>query len=291
MKKKNPLPTVIMLLFFLTGLSLLLYPSISEYWNSFHQTRAIAGYEEKVAQLGENESLEMFENAREYNQQLLTKQHPHFLSKEEKETYESLLNPRGTGIMGHIEIPTLDVSLPIYHGTKEEILQVAVGHLEWTSLPVGGQSTHCVLSGHRGLPSAKLFTELDKLVKGDTFLLKILDQILLYEVDQIQIVEPHETQALAITEGKEYCTLVTCTPYGVNSHRLLVRGHRVYEQQTAGIARVTADAVQIEPVLVAFVLAIPALTVLVVGMIICDGRKVRSTVILRELKMRGDQNV
>ena len=170
--------------------------------------------------------------------------------------------------MGYIEIPTIGVTLPIYHGTDETVLQVAIGHLEWTSLPVGGESSHCVVSGHRGLPSAKLFTDLDKLVVGDVFIFRVLDEILTYEVDQILIVEPHETEALRIEKGKDLCTLITCTPYGVNSHRLLVRGHRIENQEEAVIIRVTADATQIEPVIVAPIVAIPMLLVLLIGLLI-----------------------
>ena len=170
----------------------------------------------------------------------------------------------GLGIMGYIDIPGIDCSLPIYHGTEESVLQIAVGHLEWSSLPVGGESTHCVLSGHRGLPSAKLFTNLDKLQAGDIFLLRVLDEVLTYEVDQILIVEPQETGALRIEKGKDYCTLVTCTPYGINTHRLLVRGHRIDNIEEAKTVRVTADAIQIEPLLVAPVVAIPILLLLMI---------------------------
>ena len=175
--------------------------------------------------------------------------------------------------MGYIEIPEIDVSLPIYHGTEDPVLQVAIGHLEWTSLPVGGESTHCVLSGHRGLPSAKLFTDLDRLVVGDRFRLGVLDQVLTYEVDQILIVEPQDTEALLIEEGKDLCTLVTCTPYSINTHRLLVRGHRVETEKDAKNVRVTSDAIQIEPYLVAPVVAAPILLVLLLGLLIPRRRK------------------
>ena len=166
--------------------------------------------------------------------------------------------------MGYIELPSIDCSLPIYHGTEESVLQIAIGHLEWSSLPVGGESTHCVLSGHRGLPSAKLFTNLDKLQEGDVFLLRVLDEVLTYEVDQILIVEPQEIAALQITEGEDLCTLVTCTPYGINTHRLLVRGHRIENAPEARLVRVTADAVQIEPLLVAPIVALPMLLLLLI---------------------------
>ena len=186
------------------------------------------------------------------------------MSEEQKKQYEQLLNVSGDGIMGYIEIPSINCSLPIYHGTQESVLQIAVGHIEWSSLPVGGASSHCVVSGHRGLPSAKLFTNLDELSKGDTFMLRVLDEVLTYEVDQILIVEPQETGALQIEEGKDYCTLVTCTPYGINTHRLLVRGHRIDNIEEAKTIRVTADAIQIEPLLVAPVVATPILLLLII---------------------------
>lgn len=204
-----------------------MYPSVSNYWNSFTQSRAIAGYADKVAALNEDQYTALWEAANKYNQALLERFNTYLLEEEQRAEYEKLLNVSGTGVMGYIEIPDIDCTLPIYHGTEESVLQIAVGHLEWTGLPVGGKSTHCVLSGHSGLPSAELFTNLDKLEEGDLFMLHVLDEILMYEVDQILIVEPHETDALKIVEGEDYCTLMTCTPYGVNSHRLLVRGHRV----------------------------------------------------------------
>ena len=166
--------------------------------------------------------------------------------------------------MGYIEIPEIKVSLPIYHGTRESVLSIAIGHIEGSSLPVGGESTHCVLSGHRGLPSARLFSHLDKLAEGDIFLLQTLEETLTYEVDQIRIVEPQEIAGLAIEEGKDYCTLVTCTPYGINTHRLLVRGHRVANAEEAKIARVTSDALQIDPMIIAPVVAVPMLLALLI---------------------------
>ena len=270
---RKHLSTIVLLFILFIGLSLLLYPTASDYWNSFHQTRAIATYAENVANLDNNQYDQLWEDARAYNQALPFRSNPYYLSEEQKAQYESLLDVSGLGVMGYIEIPEIDVSLPIYHGTEESVLQVAVGHLDWTSLPVGGESTHCVLSGHRGLPSAKLFTNLDKLREGDTFLLRILDEVLTYEVDQILIVEPQETAALRVVEGKDYCTLVTCTPYGINTHRLLVRGHRVDNAEQAKTIRVTADAVQIEPLLVAPIVAIPMLLILLVLLLLPRRRK------------------
>lgn len=258
------LSTFFLILVLLIGLSLLLYPSVSDYWNSFHQSRAIASYAEQVANLDNDTYDHLWEDARAYNRSLLLRDNAFLLSEEQKADYVRLLDVSGLGIMGYIEIPSIDVSLPIYHGTEESVLQIAVGHLDWTSLPVGGMSTHCVLSGHRGLPSAKLFTDLDRLVEGDVFMLRVLDEVLTYEVDQVLIVEPHETDALNIVEGEDYCTLVTCTPYGINTHRLLVRGHRIENIEEAKVVRVTADAIQIEPLLVAPIVAIPMLLVLLI---------------------------
>ena len=264
MKKKGNFLNILLVLVFLVGLSLLLYPSVSDYWNSFHQTRAIATYSEEVANLENEQYDEIWEAAQQYNRSLTERGNAYLLSDEQKEAYEKLLDVSGLGVMGYIEIPEIDVSLPVYHGTEESVLQIAVGHLDWSSLPVGGESTHCVLSGHRGLPSAKLFTNLDKLTEGDTFVLRVLDEVLTYEVDQILIVEPQEIGALQIVEGQDYCTLVTCTPYGINTHRLLVRGHRIENIEEAKVVRVTADAIQIEPLLVAPIVAIPILLLLLI---------------------------
>ena len=272
-KKKDNYITLLLFLILLAGLSLLLYPSVSDYWNSLHQTRAIATYAEEVANLNQDQYDEIWAAAESYNASLTDRVNAYQLSDAQKEEYQQLLNVSGLGVMGYIEIPEIDVSLPIYHGTEDPVLQVAVGHLEWTSLPVGGESTHCVLSGHRGLPSAKLFTNLDKLREGDTFLLRVLDEILTYEVDQILIVEPQDTAALEIVEGQDYCTLVTCTPYGINTHRLLVRGHRIDNIEEGKTVRVTGDAVQLEPLLVAPVVAIPMLLILLILLLLPRRRK------------------
>lgn len=272
-KKGNSLITILLVLIFFLGLSLLLYPTVSDYWNSRHQTRAIATYAEKVTSLDTDTYDQVWQDARTYNESLLTRSNTYLLSEEQKAEYQRLLDVSGLGIMGYVEIPEIDVSLPIYHGTEESVLQIAVGHLEWSSLPVGGESTHCILSGHRGLPSAKLFTNLDKLQVGDEFLLQVLDETLTYEVDQILIVEPHETDALRITEGEDYCTLVTCTPYGINTHRLLVRGHRIENAPEVRTVRVTADAIQIDPLIVAPVAAVPMLLVLLLVLLLPKRRK------------------
>lgn len=272
-KKNNNWTTVFLVLLLLAGVSLLLYPSLSDYWNSMHQTRAIASYAETVSQLDTAQYDEMWKAAQDYNRSLAQRETAFALTDEQKAAYESLLDVSGLGVMGYIEIPGIDCSLPIYHGTEESVLQIAVGHLEWSSLPVGGEGTHCVLSGHRGLPSAKLFTNLDKLAVGDTFLLRILDEVLTYEVDQILIVEPEQVDALGIVPGEDYCTLVTCTPYGINTHRLLVRGHRVENMPEAARMHVTADATQFDPLLVAPVLAIPVLLLLLMILLVPKRRR------------------
>lgn len=271
--KKGVLSTIILILIFLVGLSLLLYPTVSDYWNSLHQSRAIAEYAEQVAALDNSLYDALWEDARAYNAALPSKTDRYEMSDEERAEYESLLNVSGNGIIGYIEIPLIGCSLPIYHGTDESVLQIAVGHIEGSSLPTGGTGTHCVLSGHRGLPSAKLFTNLDKLTEGDTFMLRILDETLTYEVDQILIVLPYEMDALEIDPEADYCTLVTCTPYGINSHRLLVRGHRVENQEEAKTVRVTADAMQIEPLLVAPLVAAPMLLVLLIVLLVTTRKR------------------
>ncbi|MDO4732895.1 MAG: class C sortase [Bacillota bacterium] len=270
MKKSNAI-NIILVIILLAGLSLLLYPSVSDYWNSFHQSQAIANYAENVSQLDEEQYSDLWSAAEAYNSSLLDRSSSYMLSEEQMAEYKSLLDPSGYGVMGYVEIPSINCSLPLYHGTEESVLQIAVGHLEWSSLPTGGPGTHCVLSGHRGLPSAKLFTDLDRLVEGDLFMLQVLDKVLTYEVDQILIVEPQETSSLRIFDGKDYCTLVTCTPYGKNTHRLLVRGHRVETIETKAAARVTSEAILIEPVIVAPVLALPMLLLLFI--ILCFPKK------------------
>lgn len=271
---RKHLSTILLVLVFLVGLSLLLYPSVSNYWNSFHQSVAIASYAESVANLNNDVYDRMMAEAIAYNKDLAMKQLDLEPDAEELARYDSILDATGTGIMGYIEIPTIKCSLPIYHGTGEAVLQIAAGHLTGTSLPVGGESTHCVISGHRGLPSARLFTDIDRLTVGDEFMIRTLDETLTYSVDQILIVLPYETKDLAIIEGKDLCTLVTCTPYGVNSHRLLVRGHRVETVNRVEI-RVTADAMQLEPMLVAPLVAAPMLLVLLIMLMTGTSKKKR----------------
>ena len=273
MKKKSSFVTAILIAAFFIGALLLLYPTISDFWNSFHQSRAIASYAEQVADLDENAYDRLWEDARIYNKTLGDRMNRFVMAEEQKKAYAALLNIADNGVMGYIEIPKVRCNLPIYHGTDEAVLQVAIGHVPGSSLPVGGESTHCVLSGHRGLPSAKLFTNLDELETGDVFMLRVLDETLTYEVDQIRTVLPNELGDLAIVEGEDYCTLVTCTPYGINSHRLLVRGHRVENHAGASTIRVTADAMQIEPLLIAPLVAVPMLLVMLVIVLIPHRRK------------------
>ena len=265
---KRHLSTLLLMLILVIGLSLLLYPTVSDYWNSLHQSRAITSYAEQVSDMNSEEYERIWAEAVAYNRELAQSAVAYALTPEQEQQYGTLLNVGGTGEMVYIEIPSIKVSLPIYHGTDDTVLQHAIGHIEWSSLPVGGESSHCVLSGHRGLPSAKLFTNLDKLSPGDTFILRVLDEVLTYEVDQILIVEPSGVDSLRIEEGQDYCTLVTCTPYGINTHRLLVRGHRVENAEEARSVYVTADAMQIEPLLVAPVIAAPMLLLLLIALLL-----------------------
>ena len=270
---KNNRSTILLILILLIGLSLMLYPSLADWWNSFHSSRAIASYVEQVANIDDAQYEELWDAAWDYNQSLLHRPNDFLLSDEQQEIYKSLLDIGGNGIMGYIEIPMIDVMLPIYHGTKESVLQIAVGHLDWTSLPVGGAGSHCVLSGHRGLPSARLFTDLDKLKVGDVFMLHVLNEILTYEIDQILIVEPQDTDPLLIEPGKDLCTMITCTPYGINSHRMLVRGHRIESQEEPKDIRITGDAVRIEPLMVAPIVAVPILLVLLIILLLPKQKK------------------
>lgn len=270
---KNKITTWILVLALLAGLSLLLYPTVSDYWNSLHASQAVATYAEDVKSIDKTQYDELLAAAHSYNESLHTRTNDFYLTDEQQAAYDTLLNIGQTGIMGYIEIPVIKLSLPIYHGTSDSVLQIAVGHLDWTSLPVGGTGTHCVLSGHRGLPSAKLFTNLDQMKTGDTFVIRVLDEVLMYEVDQILIVEPNNTSALTIEAGKDLCTLVTCTPYGINSHRLLIRGHRVENTPEAKMIRVVADAIQIEPLIVAPVVAAPVLLILFVMLMLPKRKK------------------
>lgn len=238
--KKKVITRILIALIFISGLSLLLYPFAANQWNNYRQSRLISSYDDAVSQMEEDGEIDytaQWERARAYNEELLPSVLPDSFAvaaaaEEPDEEYMACLNVAGDGMMGTVEIPKISITLPIYHTTSEEVLNIAAGHLEGSSLPSGGESTHAVISAHRGLPSASLFTDLDKLEEGDHFLLHILDETLAYQVDKITIVEPDQTEALTVEEGQDLVTLLTCTPYGVNSHRLLVRGYRVpYEPE------------------------------------------------------------
>lgn len=264
-KKKFSLSTLLLVLIFLAGLGIMFYPTFSDWWNSLHATQAIADYTDAVADLSEKQKVKMMKAAKKYNAALPNGTN-FTLTPEQYAEYESLLDVTGTGIMGYIQIPSIGVNLPIYHGTSEEVLQIAVGHIPGSSLPVGGKRTHAVLSGHRGLPSAKLFSDLDKLKEGDIFTVTVLDQMITYRADQIRIVLPEETDELAITEGKDYCTLITCTPYGVNSHRILLRGRRI--KNINGDIAITAEATRIPTYIVMLAVGIPLLFLMLLILLI-----------------------
>ncbi len=276
--KKLKLITKILIIAFIIGLSLLLYPSFSNYWNLKHATRAINEYSGSISDIDEADYESIWTSAVDYNRNLSGQKSLFSLSPDMKSRYLSELNVSGSGLMGYVEIPSIGVSLPVYHGTAESVLQVGIGHLEWSSLPTGGESTHCVLSGHRGLPSAKLFTDLNKLREGDVFMLNVLNETLTYEVDQIRTVLPNELGELTISEGNDYCTLVTCTPYGINTHRLLVRGHRI-ETAEAG-ASVISEAVLVDQLIVAFYLAVPLIIILFLMVMLKRPPKKKKTVII-----------
>ena len=269
--KKNR-STIILILIFLVGLSVMLYPTVSDYVNQKNQSRAVASYSEEVENLSDVDYQAYFDAADDYNRRLAETPDA-FYRPEEVSGYTDTLDVSGTGIMGYITISKIGVELPVYHGTSDGVLQVAAGHLEGSSLPVGGAGTHAVISAHRGLPSAKLFTNLDELEVGDTFTITVLDRVLTYEVDQISIVLPTETDLLQPVEGKDYVTLMTCTPYGINTHRLLVRGHRVETPDQYKHIRVTAEALKIEPIIVAPVMALPMLLILLIGMLLSTRKR------------------
>ena len=241
---------------FLVGVSVLLYPAFSDFWNSKTQTRMIVNYESILEEMKPEDYSVMFQEAYEYNAALQETDYP-FRDYKEVPGYYDTLKLEGTSIMGYLKIEKIGVELPIYHGTSDVVLNVGVGHLEGSSLPVGGESTHSVLSTHRGLPSAKLFSDLDRLEYGDTFQITVLDQVLTYQVDQVKIVTPKELNDLLVVEGMDYCTLFTCTPYGINTHRLLVRGRRIETILEKPALYVANEAFQIEPLMVTPAVAAP----------------------------------
>lgn len=264
--RKN-LPNYILVLVFFIGLSILLYPSVSNYWNSKTQSRAIVDYEAALASLKPEDYTELFGKADEYNRQLRTLSFP-LVEYIKIEGYKDQLSLSGEGVIAFIEIDNIDVRLPIYHGTAASILNFAAGHLEGTSLPVGGESTHSVITAHRGLPRSKLFTNIDRLVEGDVFHINVLNRRLTYEVDQILIVKPEEVGPISIVEGEDYMTLLTCTPYGINTHRLLVRGRRVETIGEKEEIYVAPEAFRIEPLIIVPIIAAPMLLILLIILLV-----------------------
>lgn len=272
MKKRKPdFTNLILVLVFFIGLSVLLYPTVSDWWNSKVQSRAIVDYEAMLKDLAPEDYTKVFAEADDYNQRMRQIAFP-LMYYDQVTGYEETLNVTGNGIMGYITIEKIKVELPIYHGTSEAVLNVACGHVQGSSLPVGGPSTHAVLSAHRGLPSAKLFTDLDKMEVGDVFTVTVLDRVLTYQIDQILIVKPNEVDALYVTEGEDFCTLITCTPYGINSHRMLVRGCRVETPEVKNIY-VATDAYRIDSLILTPIVAAPMLLVLLILLLIRHPKK------------------
>lgn len=269
-KKRVSFSTILLVLIMLAGLGVFLYPSVSDWWNSMHATQAIAGYVDAVADMSKEEKAEMMKAAKRYNDSRPNGANFN-LSEADFAEYEKILDITGTGILGYIQIPSIGVDLPIYHTVDEGVLQIAVGHIPGSSFPIGGKRTHAVLSGHRGLPSAKLFSDLDKLKEGDIFTVTVLDRVVTYQADQIRIVLPEETDELAIVDGKDYCTLTTCTPYGINTHRILLRGHRI--KNINGDIAITAEATRIPTYIVIPAVGIPILFVMLVIMLIYYRRR------------------
>ncbi len=269
MKKRDNSNILLVLIFFI-GLSVLLYPLVSDYFHSKRQSRAVVDYEAMLEDFTAEDYTQVFEQADAYNARIREISYP-LMYYDEVPGYEEALNVTGNGIMGYVAIDKIKVGLPLYHGTGEEVLNVAAGHVEGTSLPTGSESTHTVISAHRGLPAATLFTHLDKLEVGDRFKLTILDRVLTYQVDQILVVRPDEVEELYVQEGKTYCTLVTCTPYGINTHRLLVRGTRVDTPQEKELY-IAADAYRIDPLILTSIAAAP---MLLIGLVVLTVRSPR----------------
>ena len=268
---KSKKTTIILLILFFVGLSVLLYPSISSYWNSRTQSKAIVDYESMLANFKPEDYAAIFEAADAYNQKLSQLPDP-MQDYRQLTDYNDILNLGGTGMIGYITVPKISQELPVYHGTSNGVLSIAVGHLQGSSLPVGGASTHSVVSAHRGLPTATLFTHLDRMEIGDTFHFKILDRTITYQVDQIRVVDPNDSSLLQIVPDKDYCTLLTCTPYGINTQRLLVRGHQVDASQMRNIY-ISNEAYRIEPLIVMPLVALPIITVLLIYVVFAPVKK------------------
>lgn len=262
--KKDKVGILLVLMLFI-GVCGLLYPAVSQYWNSKTQTRVVENYQAILDSLKQEDYTAFFQEADAYNDALAALSNP-LLDYRELEGYDEILNVTGNGIMGYVAIQKLGVELPVYHGISDKVLNVACGHLEGTSFPVGGVNTHSVLSAHRGLPHARLFTDLDKMELGDTFQITILDRTFTYQVDQIKVVLPHEIDDVQLIEGEDHCTLLTCTPYGINSHRLLVRGTRI--ENAAPALYVTSDAYRIDSLVATPVVAAPILFILLIVLMV-----------------------
>lgn len=273
--KKHIFELVLYLVLF-AGLCLMLYPTVSNWWNARHQSRAIAEYTGAVENVSTAEQAAMLAAAREYNARLASGESSFLLEDEQQAEYESLLDVSGTGVMGRIRIPAINVDLPIYHTVEEAVLQTGIGHIPGSSLPVGGPSTHALVSGHRGLPSSRLFTDLNQMQVGDVFIITVLGETMTYQVDQIRIVLPEEVSELSIVPGKDYVTLITCTPYGINTHRILVRGHRIENLTDASIA-IVSEARRVPVAYVIAAIALPLLALTALGMVVFGGRKKRSS--------------
>jgi len=263
--------TIILLVCFFVGLSILLYPSISSYWNSKTQSQAIVDYEGMLARIKAEDYTQYFEAADEYNVQLAELKTP-MTEFRTLQGYNDILNLNGNGMIGYITVPKINQELPLYHGTSDDVLAVATGHMEGTSLPVGGSNTHSVVSAHRGLPTATLFTYLDRMEIGDTFSFTILDRVITYEVDQIRIVDPHDLSLIQIEQGGDYCTLLTCTPYGINSHRLLVRGHRLDTSLNRNIY-IANEAYRVDTLIVMPIVALPILALFMIYVMLAPVKK------------------
>lgn len=271
MKKSRKIVSLVLLIAFFIGLSILLYPAISQYYNSRMQMKAIVEYEQLADKLSESDIKKTMDKAREYNKKIESLGFP-LTEAEELGGYDDILNVDGNGMMGILNIDKLRLQLPVYHGTSDSVLNSACGHLEGTSLPVGGIGTHCVLSAHRGLPASKLFTDLDKVEVGDVFTITVFGEVLTYQVDQIKIVLPSDTADLAIDRNKDYCTLMTCTPYGINTHRLLVRGRRIETEEQKEL-KITSEAFLINRLIVTPIVALPIIFVLIMYVIFKPVRK------------------
>ncbi|MFK8198588.1 class C sortase [Tuanshanicoccus lijuaniae] len=286
--KKQDLTTKLLIVSLVVGLGLIAYPTVANWWNAFHQSRAIMDYETAISQMSNEKYQQLLNEAKAYNQQISEQGINWVLSDAERDRYNKILNVDGHGNMGYISIPKIKVNLPLYHGVSEAVLQSAIGHIEGSSLPVGGQTSHSIVSGHRGLPSSRLFTDLDRLQVGDRWTVSILNETHTYEVDQIKTVTPNDFQFLQLEPDQDLMTLVTCTPYGVNTHRLLIRGHRVENEN--GNAMVVAEAIQIRAIFIAPFLALPLLIILFIGFLSLSKKRQARRIAEQRVRKRLNQN-